>query len=117
MLAASDAPGRIQTDHELQGWVKELSLSKEEGGVGLQGVPVPMQKEEQIRLLCNHVIFTCSAQHAAVSFSQYDEYGFPPNYPLYLDNEPPYDKVRPQRAALRQGTSTTSHYTTKYVHS
>ena len=91
----ADTPAKIQMDHELQGWAAELARSKEEGGLGLKGVPVPMQKEEHIRLLCNFVIFTCSAQHAAVSFSQYEEYGFPPNYPLFLASEPPFDKVSP----------------------
>ena len=55
-----------------------------------------MRKEEEIRLLCNFLMFACTVQHAAVSFTQYDEYAFPPNYPIYLDSEPPVDKVRVQ---------------------
>ena len=48
---------------------------------------------EDVIMICTGVIFTCTAQHAAVNFSQYEEFGFPPNYPALLHGEPPADKV------------------------
>lgn len=39
------------------------------------------------------VIFLSSAQHAAVNFTQYDEYAFTPFYPGSLRGEPPRNKV------------------------
>ena len=55
---------------------------------------------EDVIMICTGVIFTCTAQHAAVNFSQYEEFGFPPNYPALLHGEPPADKV----SALGQRT-------------
>ena len=31
--------------------------------------------------------------HAAANFNQYDEYGYPPNFPFRLDGAPLIDKV------------------------
>ena len=39
------------------------------------------------------MIFVASVSHAAANFSQYDDYGFPANYPAFLRGKPPEDKV------------------------
>ena len=39
------------------------------------------------------IISTCSVAHAAANFNQYDEYGFPPNYPAILQGKMPNQKV------------------------
>ena len=48
---------------------------------------------EEIIEICTIVIFTCSVQHAAVNFGQFDQYGYPPNYPSYLEGTPPTNEV------------------------
>ncbi len=47
---------------------------------------------DQVTDTITSIIFTCSAQHAAVNFRQYREYGFPLNYPALLHGDPPRRK-------------------------
>lgn len=60
-----------------------------------QGIPNNGEFKSLIdlQLLCVHLIFTCTAQYSALTREMYNQYGFPPNYPLSLHNEPPEDKV------------------------
>ncbi|KAH9509996.1 hypothetical protein Btru_044801 [Bulinus truncatus] len=76
----------VASDHELQSWAQLLVKEKNfaEGNGTLSTV-------EQVQQIVTSVIFICSVVHAAASFGQYDEYGFPPNYPLTLLGEPPVD--------------------------
>ena len=41
---------------------------------------------------CTLIMFTGSAQHAAVNFGQYDYYGYTPNAPVGLRKPPPTKK-------------------------
>jgi len=89
-----DAPPALHEDAELQAWVQDLATPAHLGGVGLNGVPNNGRFKttgEVIEVLTN-IIFTSSAQHGVVNFAQYDEYGFPPNYPTFLSGEPPRDR-------------------------
>jgi len=60
-----------------------------------QGLPGDGQfrRPEDVGVVCTNLIFTCSVMHSAVNYPQYNEYGFPPNYPLSLNGMPPADKV------------------------
>lgn len=60
-----------------------------------QGIPGQgkFRRAEDIIMVCTSIIFTCSVQHAAVNFPQYNEYAFPPNYPSVLNKTPPVDRV------------------------
>ena len=61
-----------------------------------QGVPGngKMAHLDDLLSTCTNLIFICSAGHAMANFGQYDDYGFPPNYPALLNGDPPTDKVR-----------------------
>ncbi|XP_041357698.1 allene oxide synthase-lipoxygenase protein-like [Gigantopelta aegis] len=88
-------PSLIKDDWELQAWGKELVKDKEDGGVGLLGVPSngKFSSVEDIVKICRTIVYTCSVSHASANFPQYEEYGFPPNYPSFLRGDPPKDKL------------------------
>ncbi|GAB1603283.1 arachidonate 5-lipoxygenase-like [Argonauta hians] len=93
-----DTPEKLTSDWEIQDWAEELARCKEEGGIGILGMPMLndrgcIQTVEQLILILTSIIFTCSVGHASSNFPQYDEYGFPANYPAYLKGEVPTDKT------------------------
>ncbi|CAC5359680.1 ALOX5 [Mytilus coruscus] len=80
----------LTADYELQSWGAELVKSRDDGGVGILGVPGNgnFKTTDQLVLTLTAIIYTCSAGHAAANFQQYDEYGAPFNYPYYLSGVP-----------------------------
>ncbi|XP_052089750.1 allene oxide synthase-lipoxygenase protein-like [Mytilus californianus] len=86
--------GSLDADYEIQSWGAELVKSRDNGGVGILGVPGDgnFKTTDQLVLTLTAVIYTCSAGHAAANFQQYDEYGAPFNYPFHLSGNPPTDK-------------------------
>uniref|UniRef100_A0A0L8H317 Lipoxygenase domain-containing protein n=1 Tax=Octopus bimaculoides TaxID=37653 RepID=A0A0L8H317_OCTBM len=91
----------ISDDWEIQDWIKSMAVSHEDGG--LQGLPMKdgnghVSSKEELKWILAVTIFTCSVTHAAVNFLQYEEYGFPANYPSMLrtpllkDKEPKTEK-------------------------
>jgi arachidonate 15-lipoxygenase len=73
---ASDAA--VQADVELQKWVAEVGAADGGGLKGFGPVPTVAALVDTLTL----VIFTASAQHAAVNFPQYPVMSFVPNMPL-----------------------------------
>ncbi|KAL8617085.1 hypothetical protein ACOMHN_014256 [Nucella lapillus] len=92
-----DTLDKLTEDAEIQAWVAELVKPRdmERGGVGLLGVPGEgrLSSNDQLVSILTTIIYTCSVSHASTNFPQYDEYGFPPNYPGLLRGRPPSTKA------------------------
>ncbi|XP_071956418.1 allene oxide synthase-lipoxygenase protein-like [Antedon mediterranea] len=87
----------IGYDFELQGFRATLVRSIENGGCGFQDVPGVedgITTTDQIVDIFTMIIFTASGGHASTNFGQYDQYGFPPNYPALLRGKPPNSKEK-----------------------
>eukprot|EP00057_Strongylocentrotus_purpuratus_P032934 XP_789433.2 PREDICTED: arachidonate 5-lipoxygenase [Strongylocentrotus purpuratus] len=85
-----DTDERVTSDFEIRHWGKTLSTE-----CGMKGVPNggEFSTADEVTEIITNFIFIGSVGHAASNFSQYDEYGFPPNYPSFLFGEPPRDKT------------------------
>ncbi|CAC5379791.1 ALOX5 [Mytilus coruscus] len=86
--------GSMKADCEIQNWGAEIVKSRDDGGLGILGVPNDGQFEttDQLVVTLTAIIYTCSVGHAAASFQQYDEYGSPFSYPFIMHGVPPKDK-------------------------
>ncbi|KAH9510001.1 hypothetical protein Btru_044809 [Bulinus truncatus] len=87
------SPKDVLDDHEIQSWAQELVKEKSEGGFGIKGIPGNgrLTTVEQIQQIVTSIIYKCSVGHAAANSGQYDEYSYPPNYPLAMYGKPPTD--------------------------
>ena len=74
-------PEDVTNDYELQNWIAELADQGKDGGK-VKGIPPKLETVQQLADIVTAVIYTCSAQHSAVNFTQYDYMGFIPNAPL-----------------------------------
>ncbi|XP_059160839.1 polyunsaturated fatty acid 5-lipoxygenase-like [Physella acuta] len=85
----------LMDDYEIQNWVEELAKERSgsHGGIGILGLPGngSLTSLDQLKDIVTCVIYISSVGHAATNFLQYDEYGFPPNFPLTLIGNPPND--------------------------
>ncbi|XP_057217067.1 hydroperoxide isomerase ALOXE3-like [Triplophysa rosa] len=81
----------IQQDCELQNWIREIFMK---GFLGLShtGIPQSFQTTAEMCKFVTVVIFTCSALHSAVNFSQLDYNLWIPNSPAALVRPPPQTK-------------------------
>ncbi|KAI2651224.1 Polyunsaturated fatty acid lipoxygenase ALOX15B [Labeo rohita] len=81
----------VQHDCELQNWIREIFT---EGFLGLShiGVPQSFQTTAEMSKFVTMVIFSCSALHAAVNFSQLDYNIWIPNCPASMSRPPSQTK-------------------------
>jgi len=71
----------ILDDYELQNWAATLSDMSPEGG-NIRDMPSKFNNIEQLSKIISVIIFTNSAGHSSVNYSQYPYLGFSPNLPL-----------------------------------
>jgi len=83
---------KILSDWELQNFGEELIKHCSDSGFKEVGNGGKFETVEHIVSLFTSAIYTSSVSHAAANFPQYDEYAFPPNYPLFLKGSPPNSK-------------------------
>ncbi len=95
--------GEVAGDAEIQGWRNEaMDASK-----GRLGQLPALQTRQQLTDLVAQVVFTCSAQHAAVNFTQYPYHGLVSSSPAsarahwrgnptWMDILPPNEPAREQ---------------------
>ncbi|XP_067675117.1 polyunsaturated fatty acid lipoxygenase ALOX8-like isoform X1 [Haliotis asinina] len=98
-----DYEEKIEEDFELQAWASELSKSREDGGLGINGVPGQgrLSTYEHLVQVTASVIFTCTAGHAAVGGRAIcEQYAFPPAYPTFMRGAPPSEKKKTKRRAI-----------------
>ncbi|KAM9856571.1 hydroperoxide isomerase ALOXE3-like [Aulostomus maculatus] len=91
----------VQQDTELQKWVGDIF---EYGFLGQRdtGIPDKFTTVPELVHFVTMVIFTCSAQHAAVNSGQYDYGGWMPNTPITLQRPPPTTKGTTSEATMLQ---------------
>ena len=80
----------VQQDQELQNWAREIADPKG-GAVKDLGVNGTITVRATLKDVLSMVIFTGSAQHAAVNFSQKSDMAFHPAYPLASYRQTPID--------------------------
>ncbi|XP_042359016.1 hydroperoxide isomerase ALOXE3-like [Plectropomus leopardus] len=78
-------------DTELQEWINEIFTHGFLGNKAT-GIPTGFNTIEEVIKFITMVIFTVTAQHAAVHHGQYDYHAFAPNGILLLHNSPPTTK-------------------------
>ncbi|XP_042359022.1 hydroperoxide isomerase ALOXE3-like [Plectropomus leopardus] len=78
-------------DTELQEWISEIFTHGFFGNKA-SGFPAGFHTVEEVIKFITMVIFTATAQHAAVNSGQYDYYSWPPNGTLLLHKPPPTTK-------------------------
>lgn len=85
-LSDSDVSG----DYELQAWARELS-EEVNGKPRVPGFPSAITTIAKLIPIIHRLLWTASAQHAAVNFPQVDYASFIPNYPGATYRRPPGD--------------------------
>ncbi|XP_051758821.1 polyunsaturated fatty acid 5-lipoxygenase-like isoform X2 [Ctenopharyngodon idella] len=81
----------VQEDKEIQAFVKDVCFGMKNCPKNCE-FPDSLKTREQLVEFLTVVIFTASAQHAAVNFGQYDWFAWVPNSPSTMRKPPPTQK-------------------------
>ncbi|RXN12058.1 arachidonate 5-lipoxygenase [Labeo rohita] len=83
----------VKEDREIQAFVEDVSNNGLKN-CGDHDFPKSLESREQLTQYLTVIIFTASAQHAAVNFGQFDWYAWIPNSPSTMRRPPPTTKGR-----------------------
>ncbi|XP_078145094.1 polyunsaturated fatty acid lipoxygenase ALOX15B-like [Centroberyx gerrardi] len=86
-------------DPELQSWINEIVVFGRLGGEK-KGFPKSFISVSELAYFVTMVIFTATAQHAAVNNAQLDYFGWMPNAPVGMQLPPPATKGRCSESSL-----------------
>ncbi len=102
------ADAEVVADAELQAWSRELAAT--EGG-RIRGLPNggAFHSTAELTDVLTLVIYTCSVQHAAVNFPQYDLMSYVPNMPLAGYRPAPTTKQWRKRGRLSCDVAAAGH--------
>ncbi|KAJ3061894.1 hypothetical protein HDU99_005406 [Rhizoclosmatium hyalinum] len=67
----------VTTDYELQRWIQETV----EFNKGNTSIPKAIPTKAVLHIVLSNLVWTCTAQHACMNFSQYMYSAYPPNRP------------------------------------
>ncbi|XP_076843086.1 hydroperoxide isomerase ALOXE3-like isoform X2 [Brachyhypopomus gauderio] len=81
----------VERDFELQNWIKEIFQNGFMGNAST-GIPQSLNKVDELVKFVTMLIFTVSAQHAAVNNGQFEFGGWMPNFPSTIRQPPPTRK-------------------------
>ncbi|XP_073780370.1 polyunsaturated fatty acid 5-lipoxygenase isoform X1 [Danio rerio] len=82
----------VQGDEEIQAFVQDVCSSGMKNCPKNGEFPSALKTQEQLVEYLTVVIFTASAQHAAVNFGQFDWFAWVPNTPSTMRKPPPTEK-------------------------
>ena len=89
----------VKNDSEVKEWALEVHTNAFPGFNGApqgHGFPEKIETKAELVEYCTLIMFTGSAQHAAVNFGQFNTYGYTPNAPVGMRKPPP-----PRRSNIR----------------
>uniref|UniRef100_A0A8W8JAT5 Lipoxygenase domain-containing protein n=1 Tax=Magallana gigas TaxID=29159 RepID=A0A8W8JAT5_MAGGI len=85
----------VKEDEEIQGFYQELMAERAmdgSRGCGMNGIPEINSVKNLVDVL-TYFIYTCSVEHSATNFPQYEQYAFPPNFAALLHGHPEDEKA------------------------